>query len=166
MARNCEKHFVGLNRVFLNEQWKRDEERKRPPLSKLTTAEEVRKWIPSIKKDIDYYLRQLSGARKHDYTETKLKEFEDKVEQLERDHKRFVGKVYQLDPTQKIKGIPWEAKVYVSKRKLEKGTGGSSSPSKLDSSSSAGKKKKKGIVLHILNAEKESKDDTKVQESP
>ena len=157
MARNCEKHFVGLNRVFLGEQWKRDEERKRPSLNKLTTAEEVRKWIPSIKKDIDYYLRQLSGARKHDYSEAKLKEFEEKVEQLERDHKRFVNKVYQLDPAQKSKGVPWEAKAYVSKRKLEKETSSVADPSSVTSSSSS-KKKKKPIILNILTAEKTVKE--------
>lgn len=160
MARNCEKHFVGLNRVFLDEQWKRDEERKRPSLNRLTTAEEVRKWIPSIKKDIDYYLRQLSGARKHDYTETKLKEFEEKVEQLERDHKRFVNKVYQLDPAQKSKGVPWEAKAYVSKRKLEKETSSATDSSSVTSSSSSSscKKKRKPIVLNILAAEKTAKE--------
>ena len=164
MARNCEKHFVGLNRVFLNEQWKRDEERKRPSLNRLTTAEEVRKWIPSIKKDIDYYLRQLSGARKHDYPETKLKEFEEKIEQLEKDHKRFVNKVYQLDPDQKSKGIPWEAKAYVSKRKLQKETTSAAG----SSNSSFPKKKKKGIVLNILNVEKnleESKESAGGNES-
>lgn len=157
MIRNCEKCFVGLNRVFLGEQWKRDEERKRPSLNKLTTAEEVRKWIPSIKKDIDYYLRQLSGARKHDYSEAKLKEFEEKVEQLERDHKRFVNKVYQLDPAQKSKGVPWEAKAYVSKRKLEKETSSVADPSSVTSSSSS-KKKKKPIILNILTAEKTVKE--------
>lgn len=153
MARNCEKHFVGLNRVFLEEQWKRDDELKRPPLHKLTTAAEVRKWIPSIKKEIDYYLRQLSGARKHDYPDLKLKEFEEKVNHLENQHKRFVNKVFQLDPNQK--GIPWEAKAYSSKRKSNE----IEIPKDQEASSSSTvehtHKKKRKIVLNILKNEKE-----------
>jgi len=158
MARNCEKHFVGLNRVFLEEQWKRDEERKRPPLYQLKTADEVRKWMPSIQKDIEYYLRQLGGARKHDYTETKLKEFEEKVEQLEREHKRFVNKVFELDPSQRAKGVPWQPKGYSSKRKLKDASSACSS-SQLQCqnmvASPSTKKKRKPIVLNVLKNEEE-----------
>lgn len=168
MARNCEKHFVGLNRVHLEKQWKRDEELKRPPLHTLTTASEVRKWIPSIKKDIDYCLRQLGGARKHDYQETKMQEFEERVEQLQREHKRFVAKVFELDPTQQ--GIPWEAKSYVRKRKVNEtnspsDTTSSSSNSRADDGnhssrcSSGAKKKRKPIVLNILKQEQEEKEE-------
>ena len=149
MARNCEKHFVGLNRVFLEEQWKREKELERPPLHKLKTAADVRKWIPSIKKDIEYYLRQLSGARKHDYPETKLKEFEEKVEALEKEHKKFVNKVFQLDPNQK--GIPWEAKAYISKRKTSESSTSSSSIT-----TDAPTKKKKKIVLNVLKNEEQN----------
>lgn len=158
MARNCEKHFVGLNRVFLNEQWKREEERTRPLLHTLTTAAEVRKWIPSIKKDMDYCLRQLSGARKHDYQEKKLVEFEQRVVQLEREHKRFVDKVFQLDPTQQ--GVPWEAKAYCSKRKLNNLSAAGSSNSSIDESGTDDvkkKRKRKPIVLNILKNENDAK---------
>lgn len=40
----------------------------------LQTAAEVRKWIPSIKRDIFYCLRHLSGIR--NYRETKMAEFQ------------------------------------------------------------------------------------------
>ena len=164
MARNCEKHFVGLNRVFLEEQWKREEELKRPPLYKLQTAEEVRKWIPSISKEIDYCLRQLSGARGHDYQESKKKEFEQRVQDLEKERKRFIQKVYQLDPTQKDKGVPWQPKSYVSKRKLEsvKDDGSTSSTTTSEESQNETvptRKKKKPIVLNILNKEKKKADE-------
>ena len=35
-----------------------------------------------------WYLQQLSGARKHRYPDTKMKEFEKKVEELENEYKR------------------------------------------------------------------------------
>lgn len=159
MARNCEKHFVGLNRVHLEKQWKREEELTRPPLHTLTTAAEVRKWIPSIKKEMDYCLRQLGGARKHDYQEKKLQEFEERVKHLEREHKRFVAKVFELDPTQQ--GIPWEAKSYVSKRKIEKTSTSETNTGSISCGDSGTnipptkKLKRKPIVLNILKKEKE-----------
>ncbi|XP_065069674.1 uncharacterized protein LOC135694742 isoform X2 [Rhopilema esculentum] len=113
MARNCEKHFVGLNRIFLEEQWKKDKERKRPYLQSLNTGAEIKKWIPSIKRELNYCLQQLSGARGHDYTDAKIKEFEERVQYLEREHKRFIQKLRQLDPSSS--GVPWEARPYKRK---------------------------------------------------
>jgi len=115
MARNSEKHFVGLNRMFLEEQWKKEKERKRPNLSELKSARDVRKWIPSIKKEINYCIEQLSGARQHDYTDVKLKEFENRLAYLEREYKRFVQRVLELDPTSKE--IPWTSRPYKRKHK-------------------------------------------------
>ena len=145
MARNSEKHFVGLNRVFLNKQWEKEREQKRPHLDTLTTAADVRKWIPSIKKDLDYYLRQLSGARMHEYPPSKIEEFEQKVKYLEQNHKMFVKKVLELDSNQS--GIPWEPKVYISKRKIDASR--NSEEGKYESES----KKVKPIVLNILAKE-------------
>ena len=141
MSRNSEKHFVGLNRVFLNEQWAKEKSMKRPELNQLKTADEVRKWIPSIKKDLEYYLQQLSGARKHKYTDKKLNEFEKKVAWLEKEHKHFVKKVFELDPNQQ--GVPWEPKSYSTKRKAE---------NNLQTIA----KKKKPIVLNVLKNETEN----------
>lgn len=150
MARNSEKHFVGLNRVFLNEQWDREKEKKRPHLDTLTTAADVRKWIPSIKDELDYCLRQLGGARKHEYPPAKLAEFEERVKRLEKQHKLFVKKVRELDSSQV--GIPWEPRGYVSKRKQEK-----ESEDKNEGEGPKRKQKKK-IVLNILKKEKEEGD--------
>lgn len=88
---------------------------RRPHLRSLNSAAEVKKWIPGIKKELDYYLDQLSGARKHRYPDTKMKEFEKKVEELENEYKRFVKKVYELDPS--TASVPWQPRGYVSKRK-------------------------------------------------
>lgn len=44
-----------------------------------------------------------------------MKEFERKVEELEKEYKRFVKKVYELDPS--TTGIPWQPRGYTSKRK-------------------------------------------------
>ncbi|XP_031561139.1 uncharacterized protein LOC116297117 [Actinia tenebrosa] len=117
MARNCEKKFVGLNRIFLEKQRKEELERnpKRPSLYKLHSASEVKKWIPSIKREMDYNLQQLSGARQHKYPDHKIQEFQENVERLEKEYKSFVKKVFELDPS--TTGIPWQPRGYVSKRK-------------------------------------------------
>jgi len=155
MSRNSEKHLAGLNRVYLTKQWDKQKEGKRPHIDTLTTATELRKWIPSIKKDLEYYLSQLCGVRKHSYTPEKIAEFEQKVNQLQSEHKRFVNKVLKLDPGQV--GIPWEAKGYVSKRKRNNsgasGAGGCAGGGAGGCSSSGVKRKK--IVLNVLEKEKE-----------
>lgn len=117
MARNCEKKLIGLNRLWLEKQQKDELEKnpKRPNLRSLNTASEVKKWIPGIKREIDYCLDQISGARQHRYPDTKIKEFETKVEELEKEYKRFVNKVYKLDPS--TTGVPWQPRGYISKRK-------------------------------------------------
>ncbi|XP_032234717.1 uncharacterized protein LOC5509813 isoform X5 [Nematostella vectensis] len=132
MARNCEKKLVGLNRMLLEKHQKEEQEKrpKRPSLNTLHSASDVKKWIPGIKQEIGYCLQQLSGARQHKYPDYKIKEFEECVEELEKEYKRFVSKVYQLDPN--TTGIPWQARGYVSKRKLAgSATCGPSIPKKI-----------------------------------
>lgn len=159
MARNCEKHNVGLNRVFLEQQWNREKELKRPPLHTLNTAADVRKWIPSIKKDIEYFLRQLSGARGHDYQRSKYEEFENCVKELEKEYKQFVKKVFELDPNQP--GIPWQPKGYISKRKLKETSPADNEKTKGEpmepqcSSQSSISPKKRRIVLNVLKKYKQ-----------
>ncbi|KAJ7357764.1 hypothetical protein OS493_023239 [Desmophyllum pertusum] len=117
MARNSEKKLIGLNRLWLEKQQKEELERrpKRPHLRSINSAAEVKRWIPGIKREMDYYLDQISGARQHRYPDMKIKEFENKVEELENEYKRFVKRVYELDPS--TTGIPWQPRGYVSKRK-------------------------------------------------
>ncbi|XP_028404558.1 uncharacterized protein LOC114527128 [Dendronephthya gigantea] len=117
MARNCEKKLIGLNRMYIKKQ-QEDEKIKnpsRPPLCSLHSVQEIKNWIPGIKRELDYCLEQLSGARQHQYPERKVKEFEEKVKILEKDYKRFVQKIFELDP--QTSGIPWQPRGYTSKRK-------------------------------------------------
>ena len=178
MSRNSEKHFAGLNRVYLTKQWDQQREGKRPHIDTLTTAVELRKWIPNIKDELDHTLNQLCGVRKHAYTPDKIKEFEQRVKFLQSEHKRFVNKVLKLDPQQV--GIPWEAKGYVSKRQLEGGgntSGGNSGNNGSGGNTSGGNTsggnggnnicgnsgngsvvagaKKKKIILNVLKKERE-----------
>eukprot|EP00731_Ephydatia_muelleri_P018101 Em0011g141a len=117
MARNYEKRFTGLNR-FLEAKQKAEgtgEEKRRPPLHKLTTADDVKKWIPSIQVEIEYLLQQLTpGVKSRSYPDYKIAEFEERLEKLEREHKRFVSKVHALDPGCKV--TPWQQRGYARKR--------------------------------------------------
>ena len=115
MARNYEKNFSRLNRYHLakNED-KKKRDNSRPYLRSLSTVEEVKKWIPSIKKEIDYCLRQIECATRRNYSEQQVEEFEKRIKTLEREHGSFVRKVFQLDPD--TKGIPWQGREYNPKR--------------------------------------------------
>lgn len=116
MARNCEKNLCGLNRYVLAKRGEGKSGKKpaRPPIRFLTSAEEAKKWIPSIKKEIDYCLRQIECATKRNYSDEMVKEFEERVERLEKEHWRFVHKVRELDPT--TVGVPWQGREYATKR--------------------------------------------------
>lgn len=116
MARNYEKRYTGLNRFLEAKQQEGSQSKApRPPLHKLKTAEEAKKWIPSIRKEIEYCLQQISGVESRNYPEHKLKEFQERVEQLEREHQRFVEKVHALDPHTRG-SIPWQPRAYSRKR--------------------------------------------------
>ncbi|XP_034387242.1 uncharacterized protein LOC117729938 [Cyclopterus lumpus] len=86
MARNAEKQQGKLNRLWLQKE--RDEGRlkdvheRRPKLSTLNSAASLKKWIPSIKKEIEYYLQQSQLSH---YPERKIAEFQLRMEALERD---------------------------------------------------------------------------------
>jgi len=111
-------HLLALV-VFLLFAEELEKNPRRPHLRSLKSAAEVKQWIPGIKREIDYCLDQISGARQHRYPDTKIKEFERKVEELEKEYKRFVNKVYELDPSTKVTGVPWQPRGYVSKRKMK-----------------------------------------------
>lgn len=116
MARNCEKNFCGLNRYVLakREESKSTKKAVRPSIHSLKSAEEVKKWIPNIKKEIDYCLRQIECATRRNYSDQMVKEFEERVERLEKEHWRFVHKVRELDPA--TVGVPWQGREYATKR--------------------------------------------------
>lgn len=113
MARNSEKRLGGLNR-FLEAKQKKEKGPGRPPLYKLATADEVKKWIPSITKEIEYLLQQISSTSRN-YQEKTIDGFKLRVDDLKKEHQRFVAKVQSLDPAYKDV-IPWEPRGYRRKR--------------------------------------------------
>ncbi|XP_034386786.1 uncharacterized protein LOC117729631 [Cyclopterus lumpus] len=114
MARNAEKQQGKLNRLWLQKE--RDEGRlkdvheRRPKLSTLNSAASLKKWIPSIKKEIEYYLQQSQLSH---YPERKIAEFQLRMEALEREYKRFTTKLRVVDPACKHK--PWTPRAYCKK---------------------------------------------------
>ncbi|KAJ3599405.1 hypothetical protein NHX12_033368 [Muraenolepis orangiensis] len=80
-------------------------------VSTLNSASSVKKWIPSIKSEIEYYLQQSQLAH---YPERKITEFQLCIQDLEIEYKRFVTKLRALDPT--CKRQPWTPRAYSRKR--------------------------------------------------
>ncbi|XP_077573983.1 uncharacterized protein LOC144197201 [Stigmatopora nigra] len=115
MARNEEKQQGRLNRLWLQKEREegrlKDVRERRPKLCTLNSATSVKKWIPSIKKDMEYYLQQSQLTH---YPERKLAEFQLKLEALEREYKRFIIKLRELDPT--CKHHPWTPRAYCKRR--------------------------------------------------
>uniref|UniRef100_A0A673A0G6 Uncharacterized LOC115418716 n=1 Tax=Sphaeramia orbicularis TaxID=375764 RepID=A0A673A0G6_9TELE len=83
----------------------------RPKLSTLNSASSVKKWIPSIKNEIEYYLQQSQLSH---YPERKIAEFQLHIEALEKEYKRFITKLRVLDPSCKHK--PWTPRAYCKRR--------------------------------------------------
>ncbi|XP_063440987.1 uncharacterized protein LOC134721728 isoform X2 [Mytilus trossulus] len=85
-------------------------------MDEINTAEDIRYWIPSIKDDIDFCLKQSQVPC---YPEAKIKEFNLKIDHLQRQYKAFVWKLRKLDPG--VKQIPWIERGYTTgqKRKLD-----------------------------------------------
>ncbi|XP_066532141.1 uncharacterized protein si:dkey-86e18.1 [Hoplias malabaricus] len=115
MARNEEKQLGKLNRLWLQKEREegrlKDINQPRPKLATLNSVAAVKKWIPSIKKEIQYYLQQSQLSH---YPERKIVEFQQQIEQLEREYKRYVNKLRTLDPTCKHK--PWTPRAYTKRR--------------------------------------------------
>ncbi|XP_061682068.1 uncharacterized protein si:dkey-86e18.1 isoform X2 [Syngnathoides biaculeatus] len=115
MARNEEKQQGRLNRLWLQKEREegrlKDVKERRPKLCTLNSSSSVKKWIPSIKNEIEYYLQQSQLAH---YPERKIAEFQQKLEALEREYKSFMTKLRVLDPTCKHK--PWTPRAYCKRR--------------------------------------------------
>ncbi|XP_054645702.1 uncharacterized protein si:dkey-86e18.1 isoform X2 [Dunckerocampus dactyliophorus] len=79
--------------------------------STLNSASSVKKWIPSIMKEMEYYLQQSQLTH---YPERKIAEFQLNIEALEKEYKRFITKLRVLDPTCKHK--PWTPRAYCKRR--------------------------------------------------
>lgn len=114
MARNHEKQYGKLNRLWLQKQ-KEDglitDLHSRPRLSVLNSAAQVKKWIPTIKKEIEYYLEQSQLSH---YSERKIQEFQEHIEKLRKEYRHYLWKLRQLDPS--CKEHPWKPRGYTRKR--------------------------------------------------
>ncbi|KAF8782184.1 uncharacterized protein LOC129963527 isoform X2 [Argiope bruennichi] len=113
MARNHEKHYGKLNRLIL---WKEKEEyeKKHPPrprLDILDTPEEIKKWLPSIKADLEFYLKKSQVTC---YSDEHIEECKVKVNNLEKEYKSFVRKIAKLTPG-KLNAVPWTNRPYKRK---------------------------------------------------
>jgi len=106
-----------LNRLYLDaqEQKYKDKHPERPPLSSCNTAKDVKRWIPNIKWEINFCLHHLSGIR--NYPDYKIREFEQRVEKLKGEYKRWVKKALELDPD--TIGVPGNLHAYHSKRTVQ-----------------------------------------------
>eukprot|EP01124_Arcella_intermedia_P012044 TRINITY_DN18361_c0_g1_i1.p1 TRINITY_DN18361_c0_g1~~TRINITY_DN18361_c0_g1_i1.p1 ORF type:complete len:240 (+),score=61.83 TRINITY_DN18361_c0_g1_i1:3-722(+) len=116
MARNEEKNLAGLNRLHLKSLAEKEKKKTRPPLSQLKTSDEIREWIPSIKTEINFCLRHLSGIR--NYPDHKIKEFKQRLEKLQKEHQRFVAKCKALDPDKAKLATPGDLHSYISKHQI------------------------------------------------
>ncbi|XP_022240554.1 uncharacterized protein LOC106458578 isoform X2 [Limulus polyphemus] len=116
MARNEEKHFARLNRLLLereNEEKKRKHP-KRPRLENLHTVDEIKMWLPHIKRDIDISLKQSQVIC---YPDSTVHQYQEQVVKLEREYKAFVRKIKQLKPG--LSTIPWTMRGYQDKVECE-----------------------------------------------
>ncbi|XP_020774562.1 uncharacterized protein si:dkey-86e18.1 [Boleophthalmus pectinirostris] len=115
MARNEEKQQGRLNRLWLQKEREegrlKDARETRPKLYTLNTATAVKKWIPSIKNEIEYNLQQSQLTH---YPERKIAEFHLKIEALEKEYKSFITKLRVLDPS--CKHQPWTPRAYCKRR--------------------------------------------------
>ncbi|GFT27468.1 uncharacterized protein NPIL_127871 [Nephila pilipes] len=114
MSKNKEIKLGVLNRLA---QLKENEEKevknpRRPPLEKLNTSEEIQKWIPSIKDDLEFYLYKAQVVH---YSEDHIKLCRQKIQHLEGLYKAFVRKLTELSP-RKLDAVPWTNRAYKRKR--------------------------------------------------
>ncbi|XP_028666612.1 uncharacterized protein si:dkey-86e18.1 isoform X1 [Erpetoichthys calabaricus] len=118
MARNEEKQLGRLNRLWLQRQ--REEGRiqdvpyKRPRLSSLNSVAAVKRWIPSIKNEMEYCLQQSQLPH---YPERKIAEFQERIEKLRAEYQNYLRKLRALDPVNKEH--PWKPRGYSRKRTSE-----------------------------------------------
>ncbi|KAM4021913.1 uncharacterized protein ACNLHF_027222 [Anomaloglossus baeobatrachus] len=118
MARNEEKQQGRLNRLWLQKEKAeglvRDVTVKRPRLGALHTAAEVRRWIPSIKSDMEYYLEQSQLIH---YSDRKIQEFQERLDALKKEYQSYLWKLRRLDPS--CKKHLWKPRGYTRKRTMD-----------------------------------------------
>lgn len=80
---------------------------KRPKLEALNSVEDIKHWIPSLKKDIDFHLKQLQVPC---YPERKIAEINKKIDYLKNEYQAFTKKLRKLDPS--LTDVPWTERSY------------------------------------------------------
>ncbi|KAG9466551.1 hypothetical protein GDO78_016431 [Eleutherodactylus coqui] len=115
MARNEEKQLGRLNRLWLQKEKEGGRVAavfaERPHLAALHTAADIKKWIPSIKRELEHYLEQSQLIH---YSERKIEEFQEKIDTLKKEYQRYLWKLRRLDPS--CKEHPWKLRGYTRKR--------------------------------------------------
>lgn len=104
MARNEEKQWARLNRLHLEKEKQEyaNAHPKRPRLRSLNTVAQIRTWLPDVKREIDFCLKQ---AQVTCYSEQKVAEYLDRVEKLKGSYKALCDKLRRLDPS--FADVPW-----------------------------------------------------------
>lgn len=104
----------------------------------------MKKWLPSIKRDIDVCLKQSQVTC---YPERQIEEFSLKIEQLTKEYKAYVRKLRELEPG--LTAVPWTDRAYSRKRKIQDSSGdGEREEPESDSTSS---KSSEDEVHHLLS---------------
>ncbi|XP_048759723.2 uncharacterized protein LOC125669296 isoform X2 [Ostrea edulis] len=98
---------------------------KRPKLETLHSVDDIKHWVPSLKKDIDFYLKQSQVPC---YPERKIQEINKKINYLKHEYEAFVRKLEKLDPS--MKDIPWTERSYQPCRAVENSSAENQQPSK------------------------------------
>ncbi|XP_076462380.1 uncharacterized protein LOC143294788 [Babylonia areolata] len=114
MARNEEKQLARLNRYYLEIQ-KQEELKKRPPrprLDTLNTPRDLRKWLPTITRDIEFYVKQMEVTC---YTDRKIEEFQDRIRQLRGEYRAYLQKLRVLEP--ELNAASWADRPYTNRKR-------------------------------------------------
>ncbi|PVD23805.1 hypothetical protein C0Q70_17079 [Pomacea canaliculata] len=78
----------------------------------LTTGREIRKWLPSITQDIDFYVKQMEVPC---YPEKKLEEFSKRIRELKHEYTAFLRKLKTLEPD--TDNISWNNRPYSCRKR-------------------------------------------------
>jgi len=116
MASNEEKARTQLNRLYDAKKEKTTEDKHYiPPLASLETAQQVKRYIPRIRRDISFCLRQIGGKKR--FRDYKIEEFKERLDKLKIQYRRFNRKALQLDPN--MISLPGKKHAYIPKSKVE-----------------------------------------------
>ncbi|XP_046335937.2 uncharacterized protein LOC124117954 isoform X1 [Haliotis rufescens] len=114
MARNEEKQLARLNRFYLQKD-KEEYLKKNPPrpkLGTLNTAADIQKWLPSIKKEIEFCVKQSMVTC---YPEGTVQEFLSRVDKLKGEYRAFIRRLREVNPN--LQATPWTDRPYAGQKR-------------------------------------------------